>query len=138
MATFLAHIRVHAGREAEFERTAAALWAETHAHEPNVRRYEYWRGASESTYYTLGSWADYPGFIAHQVSDHHTGAGSPLRELIAEMRLEWVDPLPDASGLNPTEMSTAPDDATELAASYYRRQPAEIQHWWGHTPSATD
>lgn len=130
MATFLAHINIHPGREAEFEDVAAKLWAATHEHETAVRRYEYWRGAAPSTYYTLGSFDDYAGFIAHQASDHHTEGGVRLRDLIASMRLEWIDPLPRASGLAATEMTPMPDGTEGLAASYYQRMPAEVQEWW--------
>jgi quinol monooxygenase YgiN len=130
MATFLAHIRVNPGCEAQFEAVAATLWRSTHATETAVRRYEYWRGAEPGTYYTLGSFDGYAGFIAHQVSDHHMGASAPLRDLIADIRLEWVDPLRDASGLTPTEMIAPPDDADALTLRYFGRQPAEVADWW--------
>lgn len=130
MATFLAHIRVHPGAEARFETVAATLWQATHANETAVRRYEYWRGAEPNTYYTLGSFDDYPGFIAHQVSDHHMGASAPLRDFIADIRLEWIDPLPDASGLASTEMVVPPDDADTLTLMYFTRQPATVAEWW--------
>src|SRR4051812_43894501 len=46
MATFLAHITVKPGREADFEAIVVALAGTTHASEPGVRRYEYWRAAA--------------------------------------------------------------------------------------------
>ncbi len=51
MATFLAKITIFEGKEAAFEETARMMWEATHAHEPNCRRYEYWRGAEPRSYY---------------------------------------------------------------------------------------
>jgi quinol monooxygenase YgiN len=130
MATFLAHIRVHPGMESEFERIGRELWASTHQHEPAARRYEYFRGAELGTYYTLASFDDYEGFIAHQVSDHHIGATPALRATIAEMHLEWLDPVGDASDLARTEMIEPTASASDLAKSYAERQPAIVQPWW--------
>ena len=53
MATILAHITVKPGMAARFEQIATELYRQTHEHESDVRRYEYWRGADENTYYTL-------------------------------------------------------------------------------------
>ncbi len=130
MATFLAHVRVHPGAEARFEQLAATLYAATHSRETAMRRYEYWRGSQPQMYYTLGSFDDYAGFIAHQVSDHHIAATEPLRNLIADLRLEWVDPLPNASGLTATAMTAPPQGAGAPALVYYSRQPAEVADWW--------
>ncbi len=74
MATFLAHIKVHEGREAEFEILARDLFASTHTSEEQVVRYEYWRGAKPSTYYTHASFDDYLGFLEHQVSSFLAGS----------------------------------------------------------------
>jgi quinol monooxygenase YgiN len=130
MATMLAHIRIHPGMESTFEAVAAELWGSTHAHETGVARYEYWRGAEAGTYYALGSFDGYDGFIRHQVSDHHVAAGVRLKELIAELRLEWIDPVDGSNGLQPTNSSAAPADAGELERSYRTRPAAEVQDWW--------
>jgi hypothetical protein len=132
MATFLAHIRIHPGREADFERIAGELWTATHGSEPDMRRYEYWRAAEPGCYYTIGSFADYLGFITHQVSDHHTGPTAALREVMASITLEWIDPVSGASDpdLSSTQLTDLPADASDLAKSYARRQPAEVQPWW--------
>ena len=65
MATILAHITVKPGCAARFEQIAAELYRATHDHEPNVRRYEYWRGAEPDTYYTLLSYDTFAEFIEH-------------------------------------------------------------------------
>ena len=44
MATFIAKIKIFAGKEAEFEEVARMMFKQTHANEPSCRRYEYWRG----------------------------------------------------------------------------------------------
>jgi quinol monooxygenase YgiN len=130
MATFLAHIRIHPGQEAAFEETAAQIWEATHREEPGCRRYEYYRTATPGTYYTLGSFDDYEGFITHQVSDHHVAATTVFRGMIADLRLEWLDPVVAASGLAPTEMTEPRADASDMAKMYATRQPAEMQSWW--------
>jgi quinol monooxygenase YgiN len=132
VATFLAHIQIHPGREAEFERLARDIWTATHASEPQMLRYEYWRGAEPGSYYTLASFDSYSGFIAHQVSDHHVGPTSALRDVIADLRLEWLDPVAGASDhtLVPTEMAERSAEASDLAKRYAQRQPAEVQAWW--------
>ena len=61
MATFLAHITIVPGREAEFEAIARELHEASHANEDRLVRYEYWRGAQESTYYCLASFPDHRG-----------------------------------------------------------------------------
>jgi quinol monooxygenase YgiN len=132
LATFLAHIQIHPGREAEFERLATEIWAATHRDEPMMRRYEYWRGAEPGRYYTLGSFDGYLGFIAHQVSEHHVEPTAALRDVIASIHLEWIDPVGGASdpNLTPTDNAALPDDASDLARRYAQRQPAEPQAWW--------
>jgi quinol monooxygenase YgiN len=130
MATILAHIQLHPGRESEFETVAASLHANTHASESGVVHYEYWRGAKPSHYYCLLAFDDFQAFIAHQTSDHHESASPQLGELIADMTLEWVDPVQGASKLPPTRMQDAPSDADALTAKYSRIFSAKIQEWW--------
>jgi quinol monooxygenase YgiN len=130
MATFLAHITVKPGRQADFEHIVAALYQATHKEEPGVRRYEYWRGAEERTYYTLAAFDDFVAFLNHQTSDHHEGAGPALKEVIEGMRLEWVDPVAAASPLGPTDMQPLPQGASELTARYHGRFAADVQSWW--------
>jgi quinol monooxygenase YgiN len=130
MVTFLAHIRVRPGREVDFEGCIRSLYRATHEHEPGVRRYEYWRGAEERTYYTLASFEDFHAFIDHQTSEHHEAAGPKLKEVIEAIRLEWVDPVEGSSPLPWTDSQPSRPDASPLASSYHERFAADIQSWW--------
>jgi len=130
MATILAHITVKPGAAARFEEIAAELFRLTHEHEPDVRRYEYWRGADENTYYSLLSFDTFNGFLAHQTSPHHESASPKLGEVIAGLRLEWVDPIVGSSPLTPTDTEPLPADADELTQLYARRFAAQVADWW--------
>ncbi len=130
MATLLAHITVRPGSEERFEEIARELYSRTHADEPDVVRYEYWRGASERSYYTLLSFPDHRGFIAHQTSDHHEVASPLIGAVVESIRLEWVDPLAGASDLASTGAQDAPDGADELTVTYTERFAAEVADWW--------
>lgn len=130
MATLLAHITVKPGSEDDFEEIARTLYERTHSDEPDVRRYEYWRGAEPRTYYTLLSFDDHRAFIDHQVSDHHETASPAIGRAVESLRLEWVDPIADASPLTPTEMQPAPDGASDLVTTYTGRFAAEVADWW--------
>jgi quinol monooxygenase YgiN len=130
MATILAHIDVHPGAEARFEALAAELYRVTHAEETAVRRYEYWRGETPGRYYSLLSFDDFRGFLAHQTSDHHEEASPALGEVIAAIRLEWVDPIADASPLTPTDGQEVPADASALVQRYARWFAPQIASWW--------
>ena len=131
MATILAHLKVKAGAEAQFEAIARTLYRNTHALEDGVLRYEYWRGAEPGTYYTLLSFRDFPTFIVHQTSDHHETASPQLGAVLEGLRLEWIDPVPDASPLPPTRSGSVPADADELSRTYAERFAAQIAAWWG-------
>jgi quinol monooxygenase YgiN len=129
MATILAHIQVHPGRERDFEAIARDLHAATRD-EPGSRHYEYWRAAKPGLYYCLLAFEDFHAFLAHQTSDHHERASPALGELIERIRLEWVDPVAGASRLPPTRMQTLPDGADELTARYHELFAATLQDWW--------
>jgi len=130
MATILAHITVKPGAAERFEAIARTLYERTHELEPNVRRYEYWRGADEGTYYTLLSFDGFVDFLRHQTSDHHESASPQLGDVIAGLRLEWVDPIAGASPLAPTDDEELPADASELMRTYSQRFAAQIASWW--------
>jgi len=130
MTTILAHITVKAGCEAEFEAIASKLYAESHELEPDIRRYEYWRGADERTYYTLLSFDDQQAFITHQTSDHHEIASPQIGTVVEAIKLEWVDPMTNASPLAPTNAQDAPADADELTTLYTERFAAQVADWW--------
>jgi quinol monooxygenase YgiN len=130
MATLLAHITLKPGSETQFEAIARRLYERTHADESGIVRYEYWRGATPSTYYTLLSFVDHRAFIAHQTSDHHEAASPQLGALVADIRLEWVDPIGGAGDLAPTSTQAAPTDADELTTRYTDRFAADVADWW--------
>ena len=135
MATLLAHITVRPGAEREFEELAATLYEATHSRETGVLRYEYWRGTDPRTYYTLLSFEDHRTWVRHQASDHHESATPALGGVLENLRLEWLDPLPDASPLPPTRMQTAPDDADDLVRRYTDVFAAVIADWWSTAPA---
>lgn len=130
MATILAHLKVKEGSERAFEEISRDLYQASHAGEEGLLRYEYWRGSEPRTYYTLLSFTDFAAFIAHQTSDHHEAASPKLGAVLEGLRLEWVDPLVDASPLLPTEaqdLSAAEDALTRL---YAQRFAAQVAPWW--------
>ena len=129
MATILAHIRIHPGKEVEFETLAREIFEGT-AREAGKRHYEYWRGAEPGFYYCLLAFEDFHAFIVHQTSEHHEKASPELGKLIEKMRLEWVDPVQGASDLPPTQMQPLPEGADELTARYHKLFAATLQDWW--------
>ena len=130
MATLLAHITIKAGHEARFEELAREMYAGTHGHEKDVRRYEYWRGSEPRTYYCLESFADLNGFLEHQTSPHHEGHGPALRDVIESMHLEWVDPIAGASPLVPTNDQPLAVDANDLKREKHPRFSKIAADWW--------
>jgi quinol monooxygenase YgiN len=130
MATALARIRVRPGMEARFEQLAADLYRDTHDRETAVRRYEYFRGAEPGTYYSLLSFDDYRGFLTHQASDHHEQASPALREVTERIDLEWLDPLPDASPLTPTDAQPLPADPSPAMVRHHERFSEVGEEWW--------
>ncbi len=136
MATLLVHIKINPGKERAFEDVARAMYESTHAHETGVRRYEYWRGAEEGTYYTLESFDDYKGFLRHQASPHHEGFGPQFAEMIKTIRLEWVDAVDGASPLVPTRQQAPAADANDTMRAYAERNALQVQAWWERLRSA--
>ena len=130
MATLLAHITVRPGAERQFEDIARTLYDRTHATEHGVRRYEYWRGAEPRTYYSLLAFDDHQSFIVHQTSDHHEIASPALGQVIEHLRLEWVDPIANASPLPATDAQPAPLGAPDLVVNYTDRFAAAVAQWW--------
>jgi quinol monooxygenase YgiN len=130
MATILAHLAVKPGCEARFEQIAAALYEATHGHETHVRRYEYWRGSEPGTYYTLLAFDDYDGFLEHQTSEHHESVARALGEVLASLRLEWVDPVQGAAPLPPSVPTPPRPDASEVWRRYAERFALQEADWW--------
>jgi quinol monooxygenase YgiN len=131
MATILAHIVIKDGNEDEFESIAATLHQASHATEPGLRAYGYWRAQAPRTYYALLAFDDYLGFMAHQTSDHHEAVAADLRRCIESMSLEWVDPVQGASELVGSNSQELPVDAPPLVVRYAEMLPARVAEWWG-------
>lgn len=130
MATILAHITVREGAEREFEEIARDLFRASHATEPGLRRYEYWRGEAPRTYYTLLSFDDFAAFILHQTSDHHEEASPAIGRLVENLRLEWVDPVAGAAPLGETYPMDLSGDQRELVRKYARLFAVRKAEWW--------
>lgn len=130
MATILAHLQVKPGAEASFEQTIRNLYEISHRSEPALRRYEYWRAQQPGLYYCLLAFEDFMGFMAHQCSDHHETAAAPLMGQIAQMQLEWVDPVQGAAPLPTTRAQAVPASASELVQKYAQMMPVSEADWW--------
>lgn len=130
MATLLAHIVLKPGCASVFETIARAMYLSSHGKEPGLIRYEYWRAQSDDHYYCLLSFGDYQGFLAHQSSPYHEEAAAPLMDLIADLRLEWLDPVPGASPLPATVPQDPPADAGEVVRRYADMFPVNTAPWW--------
>jgi hypothetical protein len=131
VTTLLAHVVVNPGYEGVFEDLGRMLYQQTHANEARCDRYEYWRGEDDRHYYVLLSFDSFDGFITHQVAEYHDGAGPDLKDCFESFRLEFVDPIADASPLPPCETSApVPEGASDLWAHYVRNHAADTPGWW--------
>ena len=128
MATILAHINVQDGKAAEFEAIASEMYRATHGSETGVRRYEYWRAEQSGKYYCLLSFDDFRAFLAHQTSDYHEAPD--WASVIKNIRLEWVDPLPQSSDLPTTRPQDVPSDASDLVKRYAEVYAVKRADWW--------
>ncbi len=128
MATILAHINVVKGKQADFEQIASEMYRATHNEETGVRRYEYWRGEQPGMYYCLLSFDDFRAFLAHQTSEHHEAPD--WNSVLAGIRLEWVDPLPNGSDLPSTQPQDIAEDASELMRRYAETYAVKRADWW--------
>ena len=130
MSSLLAKIQIHPGKEAEFEDVMAYMYRQTHDTEEGVLRYEYWRGREPGFYYCLLSFRDALTFWKHQASDHHEGEMQRFAACIAELDLETIDPVQQASPLPTTDegvVSTQETDAVREQAALY---PIAVASWW--------
>ncbi|MBI1181221.1 MAG: hypothetical protein GC201_11740 [Alphaproteobacteria bacterium] len=130
MATLLAHIRIRPGKEARFEELQGALWRSTHADEPGCRRYEFFRGEAEGSYYGLLSFDDFQAFLVHQSSDAHEDFGAEFADVVSDIRIEWIDPVQGASALAPTAPQEAPEGAGDLMKEYSKTYAVRMADWW--------
>ena len=73
---------------------------------------------------------DFDAFLRHQTSDHHEEASPRIGEICEDVKLEWVDPVPEAADAPPTEMQPLPEGADEKTALYHRVFAAKVQPWW--------
>ena len=130
MSTILANLQVHPGKETQFEEVMAYMYEQTHGHEEGIVRYEYWRGRTPGNYYCLLSFEDSLAFWRHQASDHHEGQMARFAECIAELDLETVDPVAQASPLHPTRAQTVPEGESDLVKTQAAEFPIELEKWW--------
>lgn len=129
MVTLLTHIKIKPGKLEKWEGIIADMVKETFATEEGVKRYEYWKGQEENLYYCLLSFEDKWAFYNHQMSDHHES--HDFGDVIADIRLEYVDPVEDASTeLGATKDITVTDDMDENRKKAQELYPVEIADWW--------
>lgn len=129
MATLLAHIQIREGKEAKWEAIMHDMVAQTFGTEDGVIRYEYWKGQEPLSYYCLLSFKDKWAFYHHQMSDHHEG--HDFADVLAGIRLEYLDPVQGAGGgLPPTTDPALPDHASDAMRTAQERFPLDIPAWW--------
>lgn len=130
MASSLIRMRVKAGMGEQFEALARSLYADSHAHEPALRRYEYWRGQEPDTYYCLQSFDDYRGFIAHETAPYHEAAAEPIMALIEDFDLQWIDAVEGAAPFASSREQDLPASAGERERLYASLFPLARAGWW--------
>lgn len=130
MSTLLAKIQIHPGKEAEFEDLMAFMYKQTHSTEADVLRYEYWRGREPGFYYCLLSFPDAQAFWRHQASDHHEGEMQRFGECIADLDLEVIDPVQQASPLPATVTGEVPTGETDAVRQQAELYPISEMSWW--------
>jgi quinol monooxygenase YgiN len=130
MATMIAHITIHEGREAEFEAVTRQLFAASHRDEPRLLAYGFWRAAEPRRYYSILAFEDYVAFMEHQISPHHEEPGPTLRDCIQSINVEFCDPVQGSSTLRPSNPQELPADASPLMREYARRFPVNVPDWW--------
>ena len=130
MSTILAKIQIHPGKEAEFEEVMAYMYDQTHGHEEGILRYEYWRGREANHYYCLLSFEDNLAFWRHQASDHHEGQMERFAACIADLDLETVDPVSQASPLPPIRLQGVPESESDMVKTQAAQFPIELADWW--------
>jgi quinol monooxygenase YgiN len=130
MSSLLAKIQIHPGKEAEFEDVMAFMYRQTHDTEEGVLRYEYWRGREPGFYYCLLSFRDAVTFWRHQASDHHEGEMQRFAACIAELDLETIDPVQQASPLPATEEGVIAPNESAVLQEQATLYPIAIADWW--------
>ena len=128
MATILAHLEIKPGMEAQWEAIMSDMVRETFEKEARVLRYEYFKGQEPLHYYCLLSFEDKWAFYLHQASDHHEGYD--FESVLANVELEYLDPVKGANALPPTENPPLPDEASETLRNTEQVFPILIPGWW--------
>jgi quinol monooxygenase YgiN len=137
----LAHIVLRSGSTARFEELARQLAQESITREPGLRRYEYFRREEPDHFLAVMAFDDYQDFIAHQASEHHHVLAGAMRDMIVDIRLERIDPIPGCSILAPIDQAAvavgepvlSPPTDAELTARtehYQQRYPMPAMSWW--------
>jgi quinol monooxygenase YgiN len=129
MTTLLAHIRIKPDKLEKWEAIMADMVSQTFATETGVRRYEYWKGQGDCQYYCLLSFDDKWAFYRHQMSDHHEG--HDFADVLADIRLEYVDPVQGAGGDLPRtdDPALTPEHGDDMRTAQ-ERFPLAIPDWW--------
>lgn len=68
--------------------------------------------------------------LAHQTSHHHEAASADFEDVIAELRLEWLDPVDGASELARSDSQPLPEGANEARERAARWFGVQTQAWW--------
>ncbi len=127
MTTILAHIEVFSGQEERFESIMQDMVTHT-LKEEGVLRYEYFKGQQENFYYCLLAFRDKWAFYEHQNSEHHES--HDFTDLFKTIKLEYLDPVQDASPLPHTLDPPLPSDCSRAMAEAQKRYPILIGNWW--------
>ncbi len=128
MTTLLAHIKIKAGAESEWEEIMQNLVENTLASESEVIRYEYWKGQEPGRYYGLLSFTSKQAFFEHQDAEYHRN--QTYGDIFEDIRLEFLDPVNTASPLPPTENLPLSDNASPGIREWETRTPVQIADWW--------
>ena len=93
MTTFIATMKVAAGREAEFEAVCAELSEVSHREEPGLVSYDIIRNRDDpSTYVFYARFKDEDAFNFHQEADFHLRLVPPILDCVeGEMDLQFFD-----------------------------------------------
>ena len=129
VSTLLAHVKIREGLENHWESIAKRVFTATHKNEDGCVRYEYWRGFDPRTYYVLLSFNSFEDFMVHQVADYHHN--TDFRDCFEDFKLEWVDPIKDASPLRETDTSgDMQQDKSDLWNNYVKNHSSKTPQWW--------
>lgn len=133
-------ITLNPGCAAAFERLARRLAADTLEREPGCLRYEYVRRTEPDSYLSTMVFVDHDAFLVHQASEHHVTLAGEMRDLIASLELERLDPISGCSPFSPADGGPTDDrpplvEAPEVVlaertAHYAERYPLEPASWW--------